>query len=115
MEFIFLVSIGIGLLIIGLAVPMVKEKIKPNVWYGFRTGKTLSDEKIWYPANKFAGQKMICAGTMIIVLSILIFALIYFGMVTISSPVVIMALWFLALMGPVIWMTVASLMYLKTL
>ena len=115
MEFIFLVSIGIGFLIIGLAVPLVKEKIKPNVWYGFRTAKTLSDEKIWYPANKYAGQKMICAGTMIIVLSILIFAVIYFGMITISSPAVIMTLWFLALMGPVIWMTVASLMYLKKL
>lgn len=115
MEFIFLVSIGIGLLIIGLAVPLIKEKIKPNVWYGFRTGKTLSDEKIWYPANKYAGQKMICAGTVIIALSILIFALICFGMVTISSPAVIMALWFLSLMGPVIWMTAASLMYLKKL
>jgi uncharacterized membrane protein len=115
MEFIFLVNIGIGLLIIGLAIPLVKEKIKPNIWYGFRTKKTLSDEKIWYPANKYAGQKMICAGTAIVLLSALSFLLMFFGVMVVTSQVVIMTIWVLVLMIPTIGMSVASMMYLKKL
>jgi hypothetical protein len=29
-----------------LSIPMVLQKVKPNRWYGFRTPKTLSNEKI---------------------------------------------------------------------
>jgi uncharacterized membrane protein len=115
MEFIFLVNIGIGMLIIVLAVPLFKEKIKPNIWYGFRTKKTLSDEKVWYPANKYAGQKMIYAGTAMILMSALLFALFYFGIFSGASPVVIMPIWLLIFFIPVVWMTVASLIYLKKL
>ncbi|MBN1798775.1 MAG: SdpI family protein, partial [Spirochaetales bacterium] len=52
LEIVYLINIGVGLLIGGLAIPLILEKIKPNMWYGFKTKKTLSDEKIWYPANK---------------------------------------------------------------
>lgn len=51
-----------GLLVIGLSIPMILQKLKPNGWYGFRTPKTLSDEKIWYPANTYSGKLMLGLG-----------------------------------------------------
>jgi hypothetical protein len=51
-----------GLLITGLSIPMILRKLKPNGWYGFRTPKTLSDEKIWYPANVYSGKILLAVG-----------------------------------------------------
>jgi len=41
-----------GLVLIAVSIPLIFGKIKPNRWYGFRTPTTLSDEQIWYAANK---------------------------------------------------------------
>lgn len=65
--------IGIGILLIALSIPMVLQKIKPNYWYGFRTPKTLSDEKIWYEANRVAGIDLSLAGLLTIFTSIALF------------------------------------------
>ena len=53
---------GFQILIIILSIPLIIEKIGPNHIYGFRTSKTLSDEKIWYKANRFGGWCMLIAG-----------------------------------------------------
>jgi uncharacterized membrane protein len=50
------------LLLIGISVPLIKRRVRPNVWYGFRTPKTLSNEPIWYDANEFCGRMLLLAG-----------------------------------------------------
>ena len=57
-----LITIGSGMLIVLLAIPMILGKIRPNRLYGFRTRKTLSDPDIWYLANRAAGSAMVVAG-----------------------------------------------------
>ncbi len=52
----------VSLLLVGLCVPIILRKVKPNSWYGFRVPKTLSDEKIWYEANAYSGRLMLVAG-----------------------------------------------------
>ena len=54
-----------GFLMVALAIPMILRRIKPNVWYGFRTRKTLSNEKIWYDVNAHAGKRLLVAGVLI--------------------------------------------------
>ncbi len=54
--------LGIGCLIIGLAIPLVLEKIPPNRWYGFRTSDTLADTELWYKVNRYAGRDLIVYG-----------------------------------------------------
>jgi uncharacterized membrane protein len=54
-------------------VPLALQKIKPNGWYGFRTPKTLSDENIWYEANRVAGIDLSLAGLLTIFTSIALF------------------------------------------
>lgn len=34
-----------------IVLPLLLQKVPPNLWYGFRTRKTLSDRQIWYRAN----------------------------------------------------------------
>jgi uncharacterized membrane protein len=50
-----------------LGIPLILQKVPPNEWYGFRTAKTLSDERIWYPINKLMGYDLLAVGFAIIV------------------------------------------------
>jgi uncharacterized membrane protein len=52
----------VGLLEIGLSIPLIMEKVPPNYLYGFRTKKTLSNKEIWYKANKYAGKDLLVIG-----------------------------------------------------
>lgn len=65
-----------SIVIIVISIPLILDKIKPNNLYGFRTQKTLSNEEIWYKANKFAGIALLISGIIALVsaLSIFIFA-----------------------------------------
>ena len=47
---------GMGLLFIGLSIPLLLNKVPPNLWYGFRTRLTLSDPQIWYPVNAWGAK-----------------------------------------------------------
>lgn len=52
----------LALITIGVSVPLVLRKVPPNVIYGVRTRKTLSDPRIWYEANYRGGIAFIMAG-----------------------------------------------------
>jgi uncharacterized membrane protein len=43
------------------AIPLVLGVIPRNRIYGFRTRRTLSDDAIWYPVNRFAGFALMAA------------------------------------------------------
>ena len=49
------------LLVAGLSVPLILRRVPRNVFYGFRTRKTLASDAVWYPANVFAGQALALA------------------------------------------------------
>ena len=65
----------VGLLYIALGVPLFRGQVKPNSWYGCRTRKTLSDEKIWYLVNRVTGRDMIAAGIVVLISSLAVFLL----------------------------------------
>lgn len=62
MESIMLIGVLVGLIQTALAVPLILEKIPRNGIYGFRVAKTLSEDRIWYPANKRCGLGLLLAG-----------------------------------------------------
>lgn len=43
-------------LIFALSVPLAAGRVAPNRWYGFRTPRTVADERVWYPVNRMAGR-----------------------------------------------------------
>jgi hypothetical protein len=65
----------IGLLFIILGIPLKQGAVRPNLWYGFRTRKTLSDETIWYDINRVLGIDMIRCGMVITASSLVVVAL----------------------------------------
>src|SRR5690242_11692202 len=56
---------GVGLLFIALSIPLIKGRVPPNAFYGFRTVKSLSDSKIWYEINRMSGIDLFIAGALI--------------------------------------------------
>ena len=60
-----------GLMIIGLSVPLIMQWVAPNQWYGFRIRATLSDTRIWYPANAYAAWRLLWTGVLILVLGVI--------------------------------------------
>jgi uncharacterized membrane protein len=71
-----LVFVAAGLVFVALGVPLLRGRVRPNFWYGCRTHKTLSDEKIWYAVNRVTGRDMILGGA---VISATALALLAFG------------------------------------
>jgi uncharacterized membrane protein len=60
----------LGLLLAGLAIPLMREVVPPNRWYGFRIPLTLEDRQTWYAVNAWAGRRLLLLG----------------GVTTISAP-----------------------------
>src|SRR5215213_6639800 len=67
--------IAVGLLYIGLALPLMRRRVKPNRLYGLRVPATFADEWVWYEANAQTGRDLLYAGIAQIVVATL-FALI---------------------------------------
>ncbi|MDA1311693.1 MAG: SdpI family protein [Acidobacteria bacterium] len=59
----------ISLVMVVLSIPLILQKVPRNPIYGFRTPKTLSNDTIWYPANKTAGWDLLLAGVAILILT----------------------------------------------
>jgi uncharacterized membrane protein len=59
--FMFL-FVAVGALLVGLSIPLVRRRVKPNPWYGFRTPRSMSSERIWYEANAYAGRLAVRLG-----------------------------------------------------
>jgi uncharacterized membrane protein len=66
---------SLGLLFIGIGIPLALQRVAPNVWYGVRTARTLSDPKIWYTANRIAGIDLMITGCVLVVFATGIFLL----------------------------------------
>lgn len=60
----------VGLLFIGLGVPLVLGRVPPNQFYGCRTTKTLSNPKAWYEANRISGKDFLISGVLILAASL---------------------------------------------
>ena len=69
MPTIAIIYVLIGLLFVGLSIPLILGKVKPNRWYGFRTRQTVENPDIWYPANTYAGWWLLVMGFIIVVVA----------------------------------------------
>jgi uncharacterized membrane protein len=56
-----------GFLIFIISIPMIRGKVKPNGWYGFRIPLTLDHPEIWYPVNRLAGWLLLAYGVVVVV------------------------------------------------
>jgi uncharacterized membrane protein len=61
-QLLSLVFAGIGILFVAVSIPLIRRKVGPNIIYGVRTRKTLSDDKLWYEANHRFGKDFLLSG-----------------------------------------------------
>jgi SdpI/YfhL protein family len=59
-----------ALLILILSLPLILGLIPRNRVYGVRMSKTLSDDTVWYRANRFAGWTLLLASTIYLVIAV---------------------------------------------
>ena len=57
-------------LIIGLSIPLVLRRVRPNAWYGLRVTATFADEWVWEEANAKSGRDLVVLGIVGIVLAL---------------------------------------------
>jgi hypothetical protein len=62
--------VGAGLLLSVLAVPLIRCKVRPNNWYGFRVRQTLADPDIWYAANAYAAKYLLVVGVITVLTAV---------------------------------------------
>lgn len=56
-------SLSVGMLVLmAVAIPLARQRIKPNRFYGVRTTLTLRDDTAWYRANRIFGKVMLLCG-----------------------------------------------------
>ena len=91
----------VGLVLIGISVPLIMRKVPPNSFYGCRTRKTLSNQTIWYEANHITGKDFCIVGAVIFVSSL---AMLLLGHnVETNHAVVALLLILLLAMGGAAW------------
>lgn len=66
MTAVIILYAAVGLLFIGLAVPLIKRRIPPNDLYGFRVPETLASEEVWYDVNEYSGRQLRLLGVIIL-------------------------------------------------
>ena len=99
-----------GLLLAGLAVPLIRGRVPRNPWYGFRVPKTLASDEVWYAANRFMGRDLLGCGAVIAVGSVLLAA--------VASQLTVDGIAYIGLaytLVPIAIMVVRSFRYLGTL
>jgi len=98
--------IGLSVLVILVELPLAMNRVKPNHLYGFRVRKTLSDERIWYLANSYAGRRSVLTGIITIVFAAAL-------RLTAMSPATYGAICLLVFVGGLVLTIVATLIYMN--
>lgn len=68
-----LTNIFVGALVIALCLPLLKNKIRMNYFYGIRFKKSFESDENWYKINQFGARRIIIWSVVIIFIGILIF------------------------------------------
>ncbi|HPF36255.1 MAG TPA: SdpI family protein [Candidatus Krumholzibacteria bacterium] len=60
-----ILCLATGLLFMGIALPLLRRRVKPNHLYGLRTPETLADEAVWYEANARSARDLLALGALV--------------------------------------------------
>ncbi len=66
---------AVGLLCIGLAIPLVRGQVRRNVLYGVRFPQSFQSDEAWFAINRFGGRRLIIWSVPLVVIGIASFFL----------------------------------------
>ncbi len=58
MQTLLLFYVSLSLVQALIALPLMRDKIKPNPFYGFRVQQTLENPEVWYAVNRHFGNRL---------------------------------------------------------
>ncbi len=64
-----MLHVVVGLLVIALSVPLARNKVKMNPWYGIRIPEAFKSEERWYEINRYGGRLMLWWGLCIVIVA----------------------------------------------
>jgi len=67
-----ILHMGIGLLLIGLSIPLLRGRVRMNGWYGVRVPQAFRSEANWYSLNRYGAIQLMCYGAVLIVLGVVL-------------------------------------------
>ena len=73
METLLVLFVCSGLILVGLAIPLIMGKIGQNPWYGFRVRRTLSDPVVWYAVNAYSAKWLLAVGIVNVVAAVVLY------------------------------------------
>jgi hypothetical protein len=73
METLFMLFVCSGFVLVGLSIPLIRGKIGPNPWYGFRVRRTLADPAVWYAVNAYSAKRLMVVGIVNIVSAVVFY------------------------------------------
>jgi hypothetical protein len=87
-------NILVGVLIIAVCIPLLKDKIEMNRWYGIRFKKSYESKENWYKINRYGAQRMILWSVLIVVIGIMAFFVpigskVIFLLIISSAPIIL--------------------------
>ena len=68
---LFVSNTLVGAVFLALSIPLVKNSVKMNYFYGVRIKKAFESEENWYKINNFAGKRLIFWSIILICIGIL--------------------------------------------
>ena len=60
-----------SLVVIAAAIPLIRQKVGMNHWYGVRIPTAFTSEKAWFAINRFGGRLLLYWGASIAVMAVL--------------------------------------------
>lgn len=61
-----------SLIIMGVGLPLWRQKVPPNPIAGFRTAKTLADPDLWYFVNAVTGRNLFILGCIVFCMTVVL-------------------------------------------
>ena len=59
-----------GVVLIAISIPLIRRRIGPNRWYGFRITKTFQSNELWYDINEYGGRQLAAWAVLMVVAGI---------------------------------------------
>jgi uncharacterized membrane protein len=66
------VFLAVGLLFVGISLPLIRRSVPPNRTYGLRVAATFADEWVWYEANARNGRDFFAFGIIIMAVAVVL-------------------------------------------
>jgi len=69
-----------GTLLALLSIPLMRRKIPPNWFYGFRTQKTIDNPQLWYVVNQYSARRLFWTAIVFVATAVGLYFVPWFGL-----------------------------------